>query len=783
VVLASCGGLGVVVLCRGATGENAFDQTRRTLQQQGFKTDLADFNLSTSPELQAREAVLNATAPARNAPRFTDHPNLMEGAGNNSAIVVWEMGFLKKQTPSWPDNKNEMTWDEFREVLNQNQSQADAACAAILSGPIQFNLRAGDGNYMLLPHLAMLKNLTQVLADRSMLALHEGNLDAAYSNLMAATRLVTAWKVEPVEVSHRVCFENAKLAFAATWQALQTNGWTDTQLAQLQREWEGVDFFAGLPEVAAFKRASDVKEGDYEPPLQPRPRPSFGVFVEQALDNPLGLWSKLLYASRQQDYLQHGNADDKRDILLFYRDREIELRNAIQANSWAQMRGLPGVTNAPVFHSKYPTRAEMRRNTWEISRRIQERGKSMLGLAAETETERQLIVTALALERYRNRHGGYPKALAGLAPEFLKAAPLDFMDGRPLRYRGTDDGRFVLYSVGLDCLDDGGQFQPQKGNEDFENPFRPAARTAQADLVWPLAATTTDAQARRKQEQRVQAEKLAQIEERERADEARAETLRQAAVKNLLTRKPVKIKDPAFQGKPLSVFLQSQEGPATNKLSMAELLSARQVVTGEEPDIATFEVPMRYDVVKKIGELRLLVDAGGPEPTDAVWVASSPEVRAYDGGGELQEFSRATNGNCLLSWNTTYDPPGQHALQVELLCTGKGGDWHTLEVKGPVLPFYSSNVVQFFEGTSLFTDKGASLYAKIAEPHGVYTIELKSPAGEHIKTISGTTSNGVIDVFWDLHDEHGNKYTNDSLKAVYHVTLPRSGRSQNTEGP
>lgn len=213
------------------------------------------------------------------------------------------------------------------------------------------------------------------------------------------------------------------------------------------------------------------------------------------------------------------------------------------------------------------------------------------------------------------------------------------------------------------------------------------------------------------------------------------------------------------------------------------MLSAKQVVTGEEPDIATFEVPIRYDVVKKIGELRLLVDAGGPEPTDAVWVASSPEVRAYDGGGELQECSRATNGNCLLIWNTTYDPPGQHALQAELDCTEKGGDWHTLEVKGPVIPFYSSNVLQFFEGTSLFSDKGANLYAKLAEPHGIYTIELQSPAGEHIKTISGTTSNGVIDISWDLKDERGKKYTNNSLKAVFNVTLPDSGRSQSTKGP
>ena len=761
-VLTVCGVTGVVALCRGATDENALDQTRLALRQEGFKTDLSDFNLSTSPELQPREAILNATAPPRNAPSFTDHPNLMESAGNNSAIVVWSLGSLKKLTPSWPDNGNELPWDEFRQAVNQNQSQLDAACAAILSGPIQFNLGAADGNHMLLPHLAILKHLTEFLDDRAMLALHDGDLAGAYSNLMAATRLVTAWKVEPAEVSHRVRFNDAKLVFAATWQALQTNGWTDEQLARLQREWEAADFFAGLPDIAAFKRASDVKETDYEPPMRPRPRPSFGDFSGEALDDPTGIWYKLLNGWRQNAYLHHGNAEDKRDMLLFYRDREIELRNAIKATSWAQMRRLPGVTNAPVFHSKYPTRAQMMRNTREISRRRQERGKSMLGLAAETEAERRLIVTALALERYRDKHGSYPKALAGLVPEFLKAAPLDFMDGQPLRYRHTNESHFTLYSVGLDGVDNGGKFQPPSPDREYASAFHPAPPQPQADLVWPLAATTADAVAQRKQEQKAQAEKVAQLEERERADEAEKENARQATVKKLLAQKPVKIKDPTFQGKPLSEFLQSQQGPAIHKSTLEELLSARQVITGGEPDMATFEVPIRYDAVKKIGELNLQVD--GTE-------------------GNLQECSRATNGNCLLVWNTTYDPPGQHALQAELFCTERGGDWRTLEVKGPVIPFYSSNVCQFFKGNSMFTDRGATLYAKLAEQYGIYTIELKSTDGKHIKTITGTTSNGIINVDWDLRDDHGNKYTGNSLDAVYNVTLPDSGRSQSTKGP
>src|ERR1700677_1173982 len=214
-------------------------QTLQELQQQGFKTFLTNFDFFTSPELQAREAAITNTAPNRNAASFLDHPNLLETAGGNgTVIVVWQQSSLRRPSPSWENNSYELSWDDFRQTVNQRQPQMDAACTAILSGPIEFNLDASAGNYMLLKHLSILKDLTQTLDDRAMLALHDGNRDAAWTNLLAATRLVTAWNPEPAKISHQVRFDDVKLVFAATWQVLQTNGWMDDQFARLQREWE-----------------------------------------------------------------------------------------------------------------------------------------------------------------------------------------------------------------------------------------------------------------------------------------------------------------------------------------------------------------------------------------------------------------------------------------------------------------------------------------------------------------------------------------------------------------
>jgi hypothetical protein len=76
---------------------------------------------------------------------------------------------------------------------------------------------------------------------------------------------------------------------------------------------------------------------------------------------------------------------------------------------------------------------------------------------------------ACALERYRLAHGEYPDTIAALLPQFIEKLPHDIIDGQPLHYRRTGDGKFMLYSVGWNEIDDGGQIAFKKdGSEDWE---------------------------------------------------------------------------------------------------------------------------------------------------------------------------------------------------------------------------------------------------------------------------------------------------------------------------
>jgi hypothetical protein len=74
-----------------------------------------------------------------------------------------------------------------------------------------------------------------------------------------------------------------------------------------------------------------------------------------------------------------------------------------------------------------------------------------------------------ALERHRLAHRQYPDTLDALVPEFADKLPADIISRRPLRYRRTNDGQFVLYSVGWNEQDDGGSvIFTEKGKVDVK---------------------------------------------------------------------------------------------------------------------------------------------------------------------------------------------------------------------------------------------------------------------------------------------------------------------------
>jgi hypothetical protein len=91
--------------------------------------------------------------------------------------------------------------------------------------------------------------------------------------------------------------------------------------------------------------------------------------------------------------------------------------------------------------------------------------------AERTLGRRDGVVTGIALELYRRKHGNYPESLNALVPELLTEVPTDRIAGGVVRYRLVE-GRPVVYSVGADRKDDSGRepVSPQRAANWDEKP-------------------------------------------------------------------------------------------------------------------------------------------------------------------------------------------------------------------------------------------------------------------------------------------------------------------------
>jgi hypothetical protein len=79
---------------------------------------------------------------------------------------------------------------------------------------------------------------------------------------------------------------------------------------------------------------------------------------------------------------------------------------------------------------------------------------------------------AIALERFSLIRGVTPERLTELVPDFIAEVPRDIYTREPLIYRRTEDGGFLLYSVGPNRRDDGGAIASKP------------SETKQPDWVW-----------------------------------------------------------------------------------------------------------------------------------------------------------------------------------------------------------------------------------------------------------------------------------------------------------
>ena len=82
--------------------------------------------------------------------------------------------------------------------------------------------------------------------------------------------------------------------------------------------------------------------------------------------------------------------------------------------------------------------------------------EGMLDSRTNFEAKLDLARLGLLVEQYHARHAAYPDSLEAVADGLGGEIPMDPFTGEPFLYRPREDG-FALYSVGPNCVDDGGK--------------------------------------------------------------------------------------------------------------------------------------------------------------------------------------------------------------------------------------------------------------------------------------------------------------------------------------
>jgi hypothetical protein len=147
---------------------------------------------------------------------------------------------------------------------------------------------------------------------------------------------------------------------------------------------------------------------------------------------------------------------DEREDVQFSWEYHLEYWEAARAlergEDWRLFR--PGL-------EKLKSRADAQRHSRYRHRELRyclPRFEATFETCAENEAARQLILTDIALRKFKLHHNGaIPETLRELTPEFLApASGHDVFGGGDLKYRASPDGSYLLYSVGIDGADNGG---------------------------------------------------------------------------------------------------------------------------------------------------------------------------------------------------------------------------------------------------------------------------------------------------------------------------------------
>ena len=299
-----------------------------------------------------------------------------------------------------------------------------------------------------IPDFITMRTAVQISAERAQCYLLVGRPEAAWHELSLVHDLCRILMVKPSGKPITLVGAMIDVAIAGLYAGIVEDGvrlhaWREPQLLAIEQQLRETELLAPVVEAFREERAATLRTFEITRRGELVKLFNFGA--------SRGTWRSRLN-------------DAAATVFLTAMPRGWFFQNmALGAGVQQELLGSVDSTNQLVR----PSRAE--RYYHEVQARLKRRSPYnflvVISLpnflrAVQTAARNQTLVNqagvACALERYRLARGQYPNTLDLLTPQFVEKLPHDLIGGRPLQYRRTSEGGYLLYSVGWDEKDDGG---------------------------------------------------------------------------------------------------------------------------------------------------------------------------------------------------------------------------------------------------------------------------------------------------------------------------------------
>lgn len=305
-------------------------------------------------------------------------------------------------------------------------------------------------------HLQVIMSFSRILHTKVCAELAIGNSDQAFSDLNDLFALCESLQDEPTLIAYliqRSCYSHV---LKSIWEGLDSGKWTDAQLNEMEMR------LGAINTIKRYQFALQSEQGSINTGMEQFAKTRFSQSTRSAI-----------FSVKPESFLERV-VRLQSFTLSYWRDNQLASNRRLDQElpQWDSIderwEKKSEIEDKEKLMSKFQ---ELRLNLYQMITPVfgSTGNRTLMG-----HVQIRLAGLACALERFKNSRGTYPERLEDLMPDFLQKLPHEPFNGKPFRYRRTEDGSYRLYSIGMDLKDDGGTFN-NKESHDF---------VGQPDWLW-----------------------------------------------------------------------------------------------------------------------------------------------------------------------------------------------------------------------------------------------------------------------------------------------------------